>query len=119
MSKDPKERFKQYVGKESGGGRPEGKGYITELQRQKLQPAHLDRIVERNKKKNHYPKRIPDAEWKEVKARLKRDYYQTQQVQGNNKKGKPKESQKKTTKKTNTMVPSDPPRRSSRLKGKK
>ena len=38
---DPKAKFKKYVGAESGGGRPEGKGYITELQRQKLKPAHL------------------------------------------------------------------------------
>ena len=34
MSTDPKAKFKKYVGAESGGGRPEGKGYITELQRQ-------------------------------------------------------------------------------------
>ena len=26
---DPKAKFKKYVGAESGGGRPEGKGYIT------------------------------------------------------------------------------------------
>ena len=45
MSGDPKAKFKKYVGAESGGGRPKGKGFITELQRQKLKPAHLDVIV--------------------------------------------------------------------------
>eukprot|EP01046_Picozoa_sp_COSAG06_P020412 COSAG06_NODE_1491_length_9280_cov_2.615075_9_plen_133_part_00 len=34
------------------------------------------------------PQRIADAEWKEVKARLRREYYQTQQVSGNNNKGR-------------------------------
>ena len=33
---DQKERFKQYVGAENGGKRPEGKGYITERQRLNL-----------------------------------------------------------------------------------
>ena len=79
--------------------------------------------MERNKERNHFPKRIPDAEceWKEVKAGLKRDYYQTQQVQGNHKKGQAKTASnpKKTSKKTNTLVPSDPPRKSSRRQGKK
>ena len=50
---DPKAKFKKYVGAESGGGRPKGKGFITELQRQKLKPAHLDVIVEKNKERNH------------------------------------------------------------------
>ena len=121
MATDPKQRFKQYVGKESGGGRPKGQGYITELQRQKLQPAHLDTIVERNKKKNHFPRRIPDAEWKDVKAELKRKQYDTKQVQGNNKKAPPakkKAAPKKTA--TSTAVPSVAPRRSTRgKKGKK
>ena len=72
MASDPKQRFKQYVGKESGGGRPKGQGYITELQRQKLQPAHLDVIVTNNKARKHYPRRIPDADWLDVKAELKR-----------------------------------------------
>ena len=45
---DPKAKFKKYVGAESGGGRPEGKGFITELQRQKLKPAHLEVIVTKN-----------------------------------------------------------------------
>ena len=119
MATDPKQRFKQYVGKESGGGRPKGQGYITELQRQKLQPAHLDTIVERNKKKNHFPRRIPDAEWKDVKAELKRKQYDTKQVQGNNKKAAP--PKKKVEKKVgSTAVPSAAPRRSTRTtKGKK
>ena len=30
---DPKAKFKKHVGAESGGGRPEGKGYITKLLR--------------------------------------------------------------------------------------
>ena len=50
-SKDPKEKFKKFVGAESGGGRPKGKGYITELQRQKLKPAHLEVIVQNNKER--------------------------------------------------------------------
>ena len=36
---DPKAKFKKYVGAESGGGRPNGKGFITELQRQRLSAA--------------------------------------------------------------------------------
>ena len=60
MSGDPKAK---YVGAESGGGRPKGKGFITELQRQKLKPAHLDVIVEKNKARNHYPKRVSDEKW--------------------------------------------------------
>ena len=56
MPADPKARFLQYVGAETDGGkRPEGKGYITERQRQNLNPAYLDYLVQRNKKKNHYP----------------------------------------------------------------
>jgi membrane protein involved in colicin uptake len=129
MASDPKQRFKQYVGKEGGGGRPKGQGFITELQRQKLQPAHLDSIVERNKKKNHFPKRIPDAEWKDVKAELKRKQYDTKQVAGNNKKAAPakkkaapaKKKAAPAKKKANAAaVPSVAPRRSTRsTKGKK
>ena len=36
MASDPKQRFKQYVGKEGGGGRPEGQGFI------KIQPDPRD-----------------------------------------------------------------------------
>ena len=109
------------VGKESGGGRPKGQGYITELQRQKLQPAHLDVIVTNNKARKHYPRRIPDADWLDVKAELKRKKYGTKQVAGNNKKAAPK---KAAPKKTDVAVPSAaPPRRSTRstkgTKGKK
>ena len=112
MASDPKQRFKQYVGKESGGGRPKGQGYITELQRQKLQPAHLDVIVTNNKARKHYPRRIPDADWLDVKAELKRKKYGTKQVAGNNKKAAPK---KAAPKKTDVAVPSAaPPRRSTR-----
>jgi len=70
MSADPKAKFKKYVGAESGGGRPKGKGYTTELQRQKLKPAHLEVIVTKNKERNHYPKRVSDEKWAEVKADL-------------------------------------------------
>ena len=112
MASDPKQRFKQYAGKESGGGRPKGQGYITELQRQKLQPAHLDVIVTNNKARKHYPRRIPDADWLDVKAELKRKKYGTKQVAGNNKKAAPK---KAAPKKTDVAVPSAaPPRRSTR-----
>ena len=117
MASDPKQRFKQYVGKESGGGRPKGQGYITELQRQKLQPAHLDVIVTNNKARKHYPRRIPDAEWLDVKAELKRKKYGTKQVAGNNKKAAPKKAapKKAAPKKTDVAVPSAaPPRRSTR-----
>ena len=77
---DPKAKFKKNVGAESGGGRPEGKGYITELQRQKLKPAHLEVIVTKNKERNHYPKRVSNEKWVEVKAELKRKQYQTKQA---------------------------------------
>jgi hypothetical protein len=106
MASDPKQRFKQYVGKEGGGGRPKGQGFITELQRQKLQPAHLDSIVERNKKKNHFPKRIPDAEWKDVKAELKRKQYDTQQVDGKNQKLKAKKKPPPKKKTKDAVAPS-------------
>ena len=65
-SKDPKEKFKKFVGAESGGGRPKGKGYITELQRQKLKPAHLEVIVQKNKEREHYPKRVTEGLRREV-----------------------------------------------------
>ena len=73
---DPKAKFKKYVGAESGGGRPEGKGYITELQRQKLKPAHLEVIVTKNKERNHYPKRVSNEKWvikneKDLRKKLK------------------------------------------------
>ena len=121
MSKDPKAKFKKFVGAESGGGRPEGKGFITELQRQKLKPAHLEVIVQKNKERNHYPKRVSDEKWKEVKKELKRKQYDTQQVAGKNQKLKDKKKTKpKKTK--NVVVPSaEPPqnvRRSSRNKKK-
>ena len=121
MSKDPKAKYKKFVGAESGGGRPEGKGFITELQRQKLKPAHLEVIVQKNKERNHYPKRVSDEKWKEVKKELKRKQYDTQQVAGKNQKLKDKKKTKpKKTK--NVVVPSaEPPqnvRRSSRNKKK-
>jgi hypothetical protein len=122
MSKDPKAKFKKFVGAESGGGRPEGKGFITELQRQKLKPAHLEVIVQKNKERNHYPKRVSDEKWKEVKKELKRKQYDTQQVDGKNQKlkAKKKPPQKKKTK--DAVAPSaEPPqnvRRSARNKKK-
>ena len=119
MSKDPKEKFKKFVGAESGGGRPKGKGYITELQRQKLKPAHLEVIVQKNKERNHYPKRVSDEKWKEVKKDLKQKQYGTKKVDGKNQQLK----KKKTQPKKDAVVPSaEPPsklRRSTRIKNKK
>ena len=114
MSTDPKAKFKKYVGAESGGGRPKGKGYITELQRQKLKPAHLDVIVTKNKERNHYPKRVSNEKWVEVKAELKRKQYQTKQVEGKNQKLKASPNKKSENK--NKVVPTTPPRRSTRKK---
>ena len=120
MNVDPKAKFKKYVGAESGGGRPEGKGYITELQRQKLKPAHLEVIVTKNKERNHYPKRVSDEKWAEVKTELKRKQYQTKQVDGKNQKLKAKATNPpKKTKKSenkNKVVPTTEPRRSTRKK---
>ena len=110
--KDPKQRFKQYVGKESGGSRPEGKGFITEKQRNALQPAHLDYLVERNKKKNHFPKRVSDEQWAEAKKKLQQKHKKPD-VQGNNKQGKTKQKSNKaasaSTSGKNTAVPSAKP----------
>ena len=89
---DPKAKFKKYVGAESGGGRPEGKGFITELQRQKLKPAHLEVIVTKNKERNHYPKRVSNEKWVEVKAELKRKQYQTKQAAVGNQYSTPEHS---------------------------
>ena len=115
---DPKERFKQYVGAENGGKRPEGKGYITERQRLNLQPAYLDYLVEKNKKRGHYPKRVSDDKWQEVKADLKQKQA-PKQVAGKNTKGKANQPKPKTK---NTAQPSTQPpqnvRRSTRNKTK-
>ena len=115
-SKDPKEKFKKFVGAESGGGRPKGKGYITELQRQKLKPAHLEVIVQKNKEREHYPKRVSDEKWAEVKQELKQKQYGTKQVDGKNQQLK----KKKNPPKKNTVAPSaeppQKPRRSTRNK---
>ena len=118
MSTDPKAKFKKYVGAESGGGRPEGKGYITELQRQKLKPAHLEVIVTKNKERNHYPKRVSNEKWVEVKAELKRKQYQTKQAEGKNQKLKGKAPPKKKEDK-DKVVPTTEPRRSTRKKNPK
>ena len=116
MNVDPKVKFKKYVGAESGGGRPEGKGYITELQRQKLKPAHLEVIVTKNKERNHYPKRVSNEKWVEVKAELKRKQYQTKQVDGKNQKLKAKAKPPKKKSDKNKVVPTTEPRRSTRKK---
>ena len=114
---DPKAKFKKYVGAESGGGRPEGKGYITELQRQKLKPAHLEVIVTKNKERNHYPKRVSDEKWAEVKTELKRKQYRTKQVEGSNQKLKTKPTKKPNKPKNkNKVVPTTEPRRPTRKK---
>ena len=107
MPADPKARFLQYVGAETDGGkRPEGKGYITERQRQNLNPAYLDYLVQRNKKKNHYPKRVSDEKWSGVKQKLQ-EKQQVQQVAGKNPKAAVKKTQPKSK---NSAVPSaDPP----------
>ena len=99
-------------------------GYITERQRLNLQPAYLDYLVQRNKKKNHFPKRVSDDKWAEVKVDLKAKQ-RGPQVAGNNKKGKAQKPKKpKVTKgKSNSVVPSagppSGPRRSGRLTTKK
>ena len=126
MSSDPKQRFKQYVGQESGGSRPTGKGFITERQRLNLQPAYLDYLVQKNKKKNHFPKRVSDDKWAEVKQELKARQ-RPPQVAGNNKKGKAQKQKKQTKlkkpKTKNVAAPSaappSSPRRSGRIKEKK
>ena len=129
MSSDPKQRFKQYVGQESGGSRPAGKGFITERQRLNLQPAYLDYLVQKNKKKNHFPKRVSDDKWAEVKQELKARQ-RPPQVAGNNKKGKAqkptkpnKQTKPKKPKTKNVAAPSaappSSPRRSGRIKEKK
>ena len=53
---DPKARFLQYVSSDEveGGKRKKGEGFITERQRQKLQPAYLDYLVQKNVKRKHY-----------------------------------------------------------------
>ena len=124
MSKDPKEKFRKFVGAESGGGRPKGKGYITELQRQKLKPAHLEVIVQKNKERNHYPKRVSDEKWKEVKKQLKQKQYGVKQVDGKNQQLKTKKKKGETKKKQkDAVVPraaAEPPSKLRRSKrGKK
>ena len=111
---DSKVKFKKYVGAESGGGRPEGKGFITELQRQKLKPAHLEVIVQKNKERNHFPKRVSDEKWKQVKKELKQKQYGTKQVAGKNQ----KLTEKKTQKKKNTVAPSAEPPKNLRRRNK-
>ena len=132
MSKDPKERFKQFVGKESFGDQPKGKGFITERQRLNLQPAYLDYLVQRNKKKKHHPKRVSDEQWAEVKVKLKAKK-KPPKVAGNNKKVVEDKKKKKNApaqkknalakKKKNSAVPAaappSGPRRSGRFKNKK
>jgi hypothetical protein len=122
MPADPKARFLQYVGAETDGGkRPKGKGFITEKQRQNLNPAYLDYLVQRNKKKNHYPKRVSDEKWSEVKKELQAKH-KVKQVAGKNPKPKPTKPKPKND---NSAVPSvapssaSPLRRSGRLKKKK
>ena len=126
MPADPKARFLQYVGAETDGGkRPKGKGFITEKQRQNLNPAYLDYLVQRNKKKNHFPKRVSDDKWAEVKVDLKAKQ-RGPQVAGNNKKGKAQKQKKQTKPKKpktkNVAAPSaappSSPRRSGRIKDK-
>ena len=76
-------------------------------------------IVEKNKARNHYPKRVSDEKWAKVKVELKRKQYDTKHVEGNNQKLKTKAPAKQKKKKPNTVVPAkDPPRRSSRNKKK-
>ena len=124
MPADPKQRFKKYVGAESGGGRPKGQGFITERQRLNLNPAYLDYLVQRNQKKKHYPKRVADDKWSEVKQKLQ-DKHKVKQVAGKNPKTQVKKTQPKSK---NSAVPSAAPpsasaspslRRSGRLKNKK
>ena len=71
MSKDPKERFKPFV----------KQGFITERQRLNLNPAYLDYLTQKNKKRNHKPRRVSDAEWAKVKAKIK-EKHRVKQVDG-------------------------------------
>ena len=108
MSKDPKERFKPFV----------DQGFITERQRLNLNPAYLDYLTQKNKKRNHKPRRVSDAEWAKVKAKIK-EKRRVKLVAGKNPTGQKK---KKPEPKKKTAVPSagpPGPRRSSRIKGKK
>ena len=77
-------------------------------------------IVEKNKARNHYPRRVSDEKWAKVKVELKRKQYDTKHVEGNNQKPKTKGPVKqKKKKKPNMVAPSkDPPSRSSRNKKK-
>ena len=47
------------------------RGFITERQRLNLNPAYLDYLTQKNKKRNHKPRRVSDAEWAKVKAKIK------------------------------------------------
>eukprot|EP01045_Picozoa_sp_COSAG04_P007201 COSAG04_NODE_370_length_15729_cov_5.743506_14_plen_113_part_00 len=109
MSKDPKERFKPFV----------KQGFITERQRLNLNPAYLDYLTQKNKKRNHKPRRVSDAEWAKVKAKIK-EKHRPKQVAGKNTTATTKKTTT-TTKKTTAVPSAGPPgpRRSSRIKGKK
>ena len=69
MSKDPKERFRQYVGKESGGDQPKGEGFITERQRlkknapaqKKNAPAQKKNAPTQKKKNSAVPSAAPPS----------------------------------------------------------
>ena len=74
-------------------------------ERQNLNPAYLDYLVQR-KKKNHYPKRVSDEKWSGIKQKLQ-EKHQVQQVAGKNPKAAVKKTQPKSK---NSAVPSaDPP----------
>ena len=70
----------------------------------------------KNKERNHYPKRVSDEKWAEVKTELKRKQYQTKQVEGSNQKLKPKDTKKPKKQNKNKVVPTTAPRQSTRKK---
>ena len=72
----------------------------------------------KNKERNHYPKRVSNEKWVEVKAELKRKQYQTKQAEGTNQKLKGKAPPKKKEDK-DKVVPTTEPRRSTRKKNPK
>ena len=85
----------------------------------------MEVIVQKNKERNHYPKRVSDAKWAEVKKDLKQKQYGTKQVDGKNQQLKQKKTPSPGPKKNavapSAEPPSEPkkPRRSTRNKGKK
>jgi hypothetical protein len=72
-------------------------------------------IVQNNKARNHYPKRVSDEKWKEVKKELKWKQYGTQQVAGKkNQKLKEKTTKPKKKAKDSVVPSAEPPQQARR-----